>query len=146
MITVDEIMSVGVQTLNASDHLADAKRLMAKNGIHHVPIVNDVGEVVGLVSHRDVLAASDSNLANDSIDKTLGKVAIEHFMTRDVMTVDGRASLREAALFLQKHQYGCLPVVTDGKLKGIITDSDYVAVAIDLLEQAELAELDEPLD
>ena len=65
-------------------------------------------------------------------------------MTTGVTTVDSRASLREAALFSAKNtKYGCLPVVTDGQLKGIITDSDFVAVAIDLLEQAEEIEPDE---
>ena len=143
MITVDEIMSVGVQTLNQNDNLADAKRLMAENGIHHIPILDDAGNVVGLVSHRDVLAASDSSIDDDTNGQNHGNAAIEQFMTKNVTTVDGRASLREAALFLQKHQYGCLPVVTDGQLKGIITDSDFVAVAIDLLEQSEQAEPEE---
>ena len=41
-------------------------------------------------------------------------------------------------LYLQKHKYGCLPVVSDGRLDGIITDSDFVAVAINLLEQMEI--------
>lgn len=143
MITVEEIMSVGVRTLRPGDTLADAKNLMAEGGIHHVPIVDDAGEVLGLVSHRDVLAASESCLKDDKTEQESADVAIEKFMTRGVTTVDGRAGLREAALFLQKHQYGCLPVVTAGKLKGIITDSDFVAVAIDLLEQSEQAEPEE---
>ena len=46
-------------------------------------------------------------------------------------------SLRQAALFLERHKIGCLPVVTNGKLKGIITDTDFVGVAINLLEQIE---------
>jgi len=140
VITVEEIMSVSVQTLNPKNSLTDAKKLMAESGIHHVPIVDDAGKVVGLVSHRDTLAASDSCLKNDDTTLNADDIAIEEFMTAGVTTVDGRASLREAALFLQKHQYGCLPVVTDGELKGIITDSDFVAVAIDLLEQAEQTE------
>ncbi len=143
MFTVEEIMSVGVQTLRPKNSLADAKGLMTKNGIHHIPIIDDAGEVVGLVTHRDVLSASESILKDDSATQNETEITIEEFMTNGVTTVDSRASLREAALFLQKHQYGCLPVVTDGQLKGIITDSDFVAVAIDLLEQAEEIEPDE---
>ena len=143
MITVAEIMSVGVQTLSPKNSLTDVKNLMAQNGIHHVPIVDEAGTVVGLVSHRDTLAASDSCLKDDDSTLNADDIAIEEFMTTGVTTVDGRASLREAALFLQKHQYGCLPVVTDGELKGIITDSDFVAVAIDLLEQVEQVEPEE---
>jgi CBS domain-containing protein len=140
VFTVEEIMSVSVQTLNPKNSLTEAKKLMAENGIHHVPIVDDAGKVVGLVSHRDTLAASESCLKNGDTTLNADEITIEEFMTTGVTTVDGRAGLREAALFLQKHQYGCLPVVTDGKLKGIITDSDFVAVAIDLLEQAEQIE------
>jgi CBS domain-containing membrane protein len=48
--------------------------------------------------------------------------------------------LRTAAIYMQSHKYGCLPVVSDGRLAGIITDSDFVAIAINLVEQAELNE------
>lgn len=142
MITVEELMSVSVQTLSPTNNLADAKRMMRESDIHHIPIVDDAGKVVGLVSHRDVLAASESSLHEDGTVPCTD-VAIEEFMTRDVTTVDGRAGLREAALFLQKNKYGCLPIVTDGQLKGIITDSDFVAIAIDLLEQSEQFEPDD---
>jgi CBS domain-containing protein len=69
-------------------------------------------------------------------------------MVTDIATIDEHASLRQAALFLEKHMIGCLPVVTNGKLTGIITDSDFVAVAINLLEQIEEAEpiIDEIVD
>ena len=67
-------------------------------------------------------------------------------MVTDVATVDEHASLRQAALFLEKHRIGCLPVVTDGELKGIITDTDFVAVAINLLEQLEEEDLEETED
>jgi CBS domain-containing protein len=64
-------------------------------------------------------------------------------MVRELATIDEHASLRQAALFLEKHQIGCLPVVTHGKLRGIVTDTDFVGVAINLLEQIEESE---PLD
>jgi CBS domain-containing protein len=61
-------------------------------------------------------------------------------MVTDVATVDVNASLRHAALFLEKHSIGCLPVLDGEKLVGIITDTDFVAVAINLLEQIEETE------
>ncbi len=61
-------------------------------------------------------------------------------MVTHTATVDERASMRQAALFLEKHHIGCLPVLTDGKLHGIITDTDFVSVAINLLEQLEDSE------
>ncbi|MDH3338783.1 MAG: CBS domain-containing protein, partial [Gammaproteobacteria bacterium] len=65
------------------------------------------------------------------------EILVKDVMVTDLATVDEHASLRQAALFLEKHKIGCLPVVTDGKLRGIITDTDFVGVAINLLEQIE---------
>ena len=61
-------------------------------------------------------------------------------MTRDVQTIHEEVSLLNAGIFLNKHGYGCLPVVKDGKLTGIITDSDFVGIAISFLDQAEATE------
>lgn len=143
MITVEEIMSTSVHTLTERDTLGDARKLMSEAGIHHVPIVNGNTHLVGLVSHRDVLAVSESKLSDDPLAQNPGTIGVGDFMTRDVATVDRRANLRQAAVYLQKHQYGCLPVVEDEKLIGIITDSDFVGVAINLLEQIEDREADD---
>ena len=67
-------------------------------------------------------------------------IRIEDVMISELATIDEQADLRQAALFLEKHRIGCLPVVTDGTLKGIITDTDFVAIAINLLEQLEESE------
>jgi CBS-domain-containing membrane protein len=64
-------------------------------------------------------------------------------MSTPVQTADESASLRGAALHLLKNKVGCLPVLRKGKLVGIITDSDFVAIAVNLMEQLEAAEPDE---
>lgn len=143
MMTVDEIMTNNPATLSEDDTLSAAARLMAERGFRHIPIVDARGGLVGLVTQTDVLAAARSGLSEVLAAKAPGDAPISEFMTRDVSTVDERASMREAALYLQRHKYGCLPVVTDGKLKGIVTDSDFVAVAINLLEQWELSQPEE---
>ncbi|MEE8196687.1 MAG: CBS domain-containing protein [Acidiferrobacterales bacterium] len=66
--------------------------------------------------------------------------ALSH--TRRFGTVAEGTSLLSVAFRIERHKYVCLPVVTDGKLRGIITDSDFVAVAIKLLQQ--LNDLDPP--
>lgn len=143
MITVDEIMSVELRTLSEENTLADAQKIMSDAHIHHIPITNGDNSLKGLVSHRDVLAATEPRLSDASLAQNASGIRVSDFMTRDVATVDPRANLRQAAMYLQKHKYGCLPVVEDGALIGIVTDSDFVTVAINLLEQIE--EL-EPLD
>ena len=143
MISIDEIMVTDLVTLTADDSLATAMQVMGEKGIRHLPIVTGDGKLHGLVTQSDVLAASASNLSGQVTERKPSEIRIGEFMTRDVATVDERASLRQAAIFLQRHKYGCLPIVTDGELRGIVTDTDFVGVAINLLEQLELTEPEE---
>jgi CBS domain-containing membrane protein len=140
--SIAEIMTTEPETLGVDDSLETARDMMSQRGFRHIPIVDDSGALAGLVTQSDVLAASASKLGADD-ERPASEVRIGEFMTRDVATVDERAELRDAAIYLQRHKYGCLPVVTDGQLRGIVTDSDFVGVAINLLEQLELSEPDE---
>ena len=96
--------------------------------------------LVGLVSLTNGLAATDSFLRDDQTRIHATEIGIGDAMVTDVATVDVSASLRHAALFMEKHKIGCLPVLDGDKLVGIITDTDFVAVAINLLEQIEETE------
>jgi CBS domain-containing protein len=137
MITVDEMMTTGTKTLRADDSLADVQAAMARYNCHHVPIVNDTNELDGLVSHRDVLSVTESSLHDTEDPANPEDIRVSEFMTKDVFTVGPETSLRKAAIYIRTQRYGCLPVVKDKKLVGIITDSDFVNIAIDLLEQIE---------
>jgi CBS domain-containing protein len=137
MVDVASIMSTDLVTIRPEDNLESARQLMAKRRIHHLPVVDRNGKLVGLVTLTNVLAATDSFLRDDDSRLKPENVTVDEIMVRDFATVDERAGLRQAALFLEKHRIGCLPVVTDGKLRGIVTDTDFVAVAINLLERDE---------
>jgi CBS domain-containing protein len=113
---------------------------MHDNQIHHLPVVDDDNTLVGLVTLSNVLAATDSILRDPDNRLHARDINIKDVMVTDVATVDERASMRQAALFLEKHRIGCLPVLSSGKLNGIITDTDFVSVAINLLEQIEETE------
>ncbi len=139
-MTLDTIMSTDLITITPDENLAAARELMYDKKIHHLPVVDDGGKLVGLVTLTNVLAATDSFLRDDDSRIHAREIIVGDMMVTDVATVDEHASLRQAALFLEKHRIGCLPVVTDGELKGIITDTDFVAVAINLLEQIEETE------
>jgi CBS domain-containing protein len=140
MFTIDAIMSTDLITIAADASLADARESMHENHIHHLPVVNDDNEVIGLVTLTNVLAATDSFLRDDDSRIHATEIVLRDVMVTDVATVDRHASLRSAALFLEKHRIGCLPVVDNDKLCGIITETDFVAVAINLLEQMEASE------
>jgi CBS domain-containing membrane protein len=139
MFSIDAIMSTNLITVSPAATLAQARTLMHDNRIHHIPVVE--GErLVGLVTLTNVLAATDSFLRDDTSRIHADDIGISDAMVTEVATVDLNASLRHAALFLEKHKIGCLPVLEDDKLVGIITDTDFVAVAINLLEQLEETE------
>ncbi len=145
MLSVAEIMTREPYTLGPDDTLADARKLMAEHHIRHIPIVSGDGTLVGLVSQRDVLAAEDSSVLNQAGDPESSEayVALSSVMTSPVQTVDEHAGLRGTAMHLQKNKMGCLPVLNEGRLVGIITDSDFVAIAINLMEQLEAGEPEE---
>ena len=137
MMNIDSIMTTDLITIAPTDNLDTARTLMHKNHIHHLPVVDDKRKLVGLVTLSNVLAATDSILRDPDKRMHAKEINIKDVMVTDVATVDERASMRQAALFLENHHIGCLPVLTDGKLHGIITDTDFVSVAINLLEQLE---------
>ncbi len=143
MFSIDAIMSTDLITLTPESTVAEARSLMQSNRIHHLPIIDGKDNLVGLVTLTNVLAATDSFLRDPENRIHATDLQVKDIMVTDIATIDEHASLRQAALFIEKHQIGCLPIVTDGKLRGIITDTDFVGVAINLLE---LAEESEPFD
>ncbi|MDH4040186.1 MAG: CBS domain-containing protein [Gammaproteobacteria bacterium] len=144
MLTIAEIMTREPYTLGPDDTLATARQLLAEHHIRHIPIVSAEGALLGVVSQRDVLAAGDTSVINRKGEGTRENyVALSAIMSTPVQTADESASLRGAALHLLKNKVGCLPVLRKGKLVGIITDSDFVAIAVNLMEQLEAAEPDE---
>ena len=141
MFTIEAIMSTDLITVTPSATLAEARTLMHDHRIHHIPVM-DNDKLVGLLTLTNVLAATDSFLRDPQNRIHANEIVIEDAMVADVATVDINASLRQAALFIEKHAIGCLPVMDGEKLVGIITDTDFVAVAINLLEQIEETEPD----
>jgi CBS domain-containing membrane protein len=129
MISLSEIMTTELITLGPDEPVAEAGRVMYENRIRHLPIVGKNQELLGLISQRDLLASASS----DNMPESTGDL-----MRKKIHTVTEDTDLRGAALTMQRYKIGCLPVITDNKIVGIITDTDYVGIAINLLEQLEL--------
>jgi len=137
-VLVNHLMTSAVVTFFAEQSLALAEVVMRFKHFRHLPVVDDDGKLVGLVSQRDVLAAQLSTRttldrgARHAIDD---HVQVSEIMTRDVWTVRPEALASTAAQTLLDHKYGCLPVVDDaGKLVGIVTDRDFLRFAMKVLE------------
>ena len=140
MFQVKNIMTKDVFTLNQLESLSAAKDLMDLARIRHIPIVDDQGKFVGLLTHRDILAATISGLAGidrETQDEIESGIPIREIMQTDVVTVGAELSLKEAARLLLEEKYGCLPVVCEEKLCGIITEADFLRQTIDLMEAVE---------
>jgi CBS domain-containing membrane protein len=140
MFSLDMIMTTDVFTVHPSDSIGTARELMQEHRIRHLPVVNEHGHLVGLLSQTDLFAATDSFLRDKEDRMQVRVFPVSDIMVTDVATVSENASLKQAAMFIEKHRIGCLPIMRESKLVGIITDSDFVGVAINLLEQVEESE------
>ncbi|KGJ92216.1 CBS domain-containing protein [Thalassotalea sp. ND16A] len=137
MTDISKIMSTDVFTLTPEQSLSDARLMMTENRIRHIPIVDQQQLLVGIISQRDVLAAEESSLYGIKTDLRIEReqqIKIGDFYHKKLVTIPPQATVHQAALYLQKHKIGCLPVVENNKLLGLVTDSDFVNVAINLLE------------
>ena len=119
--TVEQIMSSTLRVVSAGDRLSHAAREMELGFLHHLPVVDEAGALVGILSQRDVLAAPDLD------------ARVREVMTSEVLTVAPDTPACEAAYLLLRDKIGCLPVVAGGRLVGIITVSDFVRIAYSLL-------------
>ena len=141
MFQVKDIMTEDVFTLRETDSLSTARDLMNLARIRHIPIVDDKGRFVGLVTHRDILAAAVSKLADiDSAtrEEIEASIPVREIMQREVTTTTENISLKEAATILLRGKFGCLPVLRQGKLIGIITEADFLRLTIQLLEATDM--------
>jgi len=133
MISVETIMTPDPVKLKETDTLGTAHTLMAEKHIHHIPIVDNNDAVVGLISHRDILAASSSTLNKNPTDNS--NTLLREIMTSPVVSISPETGTLKAAQYIHQSRHGCLPIVDDGSLIGIITEYDFVEVAINLLER-----------
>ena len=110
-------MTTALMTINASEPLAEAKIDMQMGLVHHLPVVDDRGHLVGIVSDRDIVRRAD-------------KKRVADVMSRDVVTTRPDAPAHLAASMMLDFRIGSLPVVDDdGALVGVVTVTDYLGVA-----------------
>lgn len=113
---VSEIMSTDLFTVHESD-LADlVTNIMLWKNIHHVPVENDRNELVGLLTWTKMKAY---------LDESAGGRTVVDIMDRNLLTTTLEESAQEAREIMRKHDIGCLPVVENNKLLGIITRNDF---------------------
>lgn len=128
---VGQFMTTDLFTVRPQDVVDLAASLMAWEHIRHVPVEDDEGQLVGLVTHRTLIRMLGRGTDRGSGDP----VPVSTIMKRDPITVAPETPTLEAIALMREHRVGCLPVVARGKLVGIITERDLINVAGQLLEQ-----------
>ena len=126
---VRDLMTAEVKTAKANDPLLTVQDLMNEHNFRHVPVVDEEGLLVGLISERDMLRRALTD--EDGIPLTmrselLGVMKVSEVMTDEVQTVEADDTATAAAEMLFENKYGCLPVVDEGYLIGILTEADFV--------------------
>lgn len=131
MTTVRDLMTPVVLTLSIGDTLAQADSQLHRANIRHLPVVDGEERLVGLVTHRMVLAAwvGRLNPINEKPGEVAAQVPIEMIMEKEVLTIAPDALAADAAVIMLKRKLGCLPVIENGKIAGILTETDFLRYA-----------------
>jgi len=133
---VHERMSKHPITVTEDTPIAQALKVMRDEKVRRLPVLDKKGKLVGIVSERDLLYASPSPVTSLSIYEIhylLAQITVKEIMTRDVITVTEYTPLEEAARIMADNKIGGLPVVRNGKLVGIITESDLFKIFTEIL-------------
>jgi acetoin utilization protein AcuB len=137
---VKDRMSVHPLTISEDESIFGAHRYMQEQNIRHLPVVDRAGRMVGVVTEDDLLKAEPSGVTLLSvweINSLLTKVKVKDVMVRAVITTTEDTPIEEAAHLMHHHRIGCLPVMRDAKLVGIITESDIFCTFMELFSARE---------
>jgi CBS domain-containing protein len=128
-MTIRELMTGGVITVHPETPVLEARDLMTRERIRHLLVTEPNGALGGIVTDRDIrlnLPSRATSLSVWEINHLLTKLTVGEVMTRSVITIGPDRPARDGARIMLDHKIGALPVVEDGRLVGIITETDLV--------------------
>ncbi len=117
LVTAGEIMSGPVKTLAEDTPISEASRRMERTGHTAFPVVDEAGELTGIISRKDLDKAGHHGL---------GHAPVKGFMSRNLIAVDGGASLQEIQALMTANAIGRVPVIREGRVVGIVTRKDVI--------------------
>ncbi len=131
-LKVRDVMTADPTTLKRNDKLTLADDIMRLGRVRHLPVLDDDDQTLaGIVTQRDLFRdalAQALGYGRHAQRKLLDSLDVKDVMATDVVTIRPDASLVEAARVLTERKIGCLPVVENGRLVGILTEGDFVAL------------------
>jgi acetoin utilization protein AcuB len=126
---IRELMTGGPITVRPETSVQQARDLLAKERIRHLPVTGPGRVLAGIVTDRDIrlnLPSRATTLSAQEITHLLSRLTVGEIMTRSVITIGPDRPAREGAQLMLDHKIGALPVLDDGHLIGIITETDIV--------------------
>jgi len=129
-------MSSDPITITPTISFPEGFRIMRERGIRHLPVVDERGKLIGIVTQTDLLHASPSTATTLSVFEMsylLANLHVREVMSSPVITVSEEAPLEEAARLMVEKKIGCLPVMRDGDLVGMITETDIFETFVEIL-------------
>ncbi len=133
---VRDRMSSDPITITPTISFPEGFRIMRERGIRHLPVVDERGKLIGIVTQTDLLHASPSTATTLSVFEMsylLANLHVREVMSSPVVTVSEEAPLEEAARLMVEKKIGCLPVMRDGDLVGMITETDIFETFVEIL-------------
>lgn len=130
-------MTANPITINADDVISKAADIMSENNLHRLPVMEN-GKLVGLVTKGLITSkgvGGATSLSVFELNYLLNRTSVKTVMIKlkDLVTISSNKLLEEAASLMLAHDIGCLPVVDDGELVGILTQNDLFKAFLDIL-------------
>jgi CBS domain-containing membrane protein len=137
---VSDLMSTPVFTIREDKHLGAVEEITKWAHIRHVPVVDAAGQLVGIVSHRDLLGAAVSSpaikISQAERAQHLAASEVRQLMRKPAGTIGPAEPVRRAAHLMRELKIGCLPVLDRCKLVGITTGEDLLGIVERLSDEA----------
>lgn len=132
---VRDVMTKNPVTVTEDTTVTEAKAIMAKKNISKLPVLDSSKRLIGIITKNDIQKASPSEattLDMFEIGYLLSKLTVGKFMTKKVISVQETEVVEEAARIMVDKEIGCIPVLKDDVLVGIVTESDLFALFTDM--------------
>ena len=133
---VRDRMTADPVTITGDTSFPEAFRILREKRIRHLPVVGKKGKLIGVVARTDLLHASPSSATTLSVfemNYLLANLHVQEVMSSPPITVSEEAPLEEAARVMVEKKIGCLPVMRDGALVGLITETDIFETFVEIL-------------
>ena len=121
-LQTQDIMIIDVQTISSNDLIAAAKLKMMRSNVGGLPVL-DNERLVGIITHRDILLAGGEALG----------LKVEELMSKNLRVVEPTTSIKEIVKIMNDEGYQRIPVVQDGKLMGLVTQSSIIRAVSDII-------------